>query len=297
MRGLRLFLILTVLLFSTGSILSANTENGWPGDSLRKNTGFIFGINMGAFWAHKYQAGFYNGSPGNVDSIGLIFSNYYYKEDIRRELNDTFRLLELPADMRYQPAMQVGFYVKYNITPTTGAFIQFNYSKVKTKDVFTMGIGGEPQYLTFDDIRMYPIWGSEERIFIDIGFSQTFPVDKIFQPFLEAGVNFNNTRVIENKIAINNLEYSLINVYGNSPYIPNTQMQVYETRLGGLGVGGFASAGFRMVFSKNISLDPGFTFLWNKANLEGYGAYKPHYSVWMRFCFQNLFGNSGSQDE
>lgn len=259
-----------------------------PGDTNRLNSGFSFGINMGAYFANKYHGNFYNGASSNVDSIGLIFSNYHYTQDIRRELNDTFRLLEIPVDMRYQPAMQFGFYVKYSFSKQLGIFAQFNYTKLKAKDEFTMGIGPDPSYLTFDQIETFPIWGTEERIYIDLGVSKTFETSKTVQVFVEGGLNINNTRVKEHKIAIGSLEYSLINIYGTTPYVPGAQLQTYETRLGGLAVGAFATGGLRFVFNDKISLDPGFSFYWTKANLENYPAYKPQYTIFVRLCFQSL---------
>ena len=265
-----------------------------PGDSARLNSGWSFGFNFGSYFANGYNGNFYNGSPGNVDSIGLIFSNKYYLMDIRAALNDTFRLLELPQKMKYQPALQFGFYVKYSISKQLGVFAQFNYVKLKAKDVFTMGIGPDPSYLTFDNIQTYPIWGVEERINIDLGVSKTFETSKYVQLFAEGGLNINNTRVKENKIAIGPLEYSLINIYGNSPYTPNMQMQTYETRLGGLAVGAFASGGLRFVFNDKVSLDPGVNLYWTKANLEGYPDYRLHYTIFLRLCYQSLSSLTGN---
>lgn len=289
-----LCLFITILIFSARTFATpTNFElRTHPGDSTRNNKGFIFGINMGAFFANKFHAGFYDGSPENVDSMGLVFTNYYYLQDIKRELSDTFRLLELPQNIKFQPAMQVGFYVKYNFDNNFGVFMQFNYAKLKAKDVFTMGIGPDPSYLTFDNIQMFSIIGTEERINIDIGVNKTFETSKTIQLFLEGGLNINNTRIKEHKIYIGSKDFSLINIYGTTPYAQNTQQQTYEPRLGGLGIGAFAGGGVRFVFNNKISLDPGFTFFWAQAKHVGYTAYKPHYAVYLRFCFQNLFGSS-----
>jgi hypothetical protein len=267
-----------------------------PGDTSKTNTGFSFGLNMGAYFGNKYQANFYNGSSGNVDSINLFFGNRNYWEPVARNEfgTDTLRLLELPTDMHYQPAMQIGFYIKYNFSNNLGAFIQFNYCKLTAKDVFTLGIGPEPTYLTFDNIQAFPIWGKEERIYIDIGVSKTFETSKYVQLFIEGGLNINNTKVKEHKIQVGSQEYSLINIYGNQAYVPNTQLQTYETHLGGLGIGGFATGGLKFLFNNKISLDPGFSFYWTKANLEGYSAFRPQYTVFVRFCFQNLFSSSNN---
>lgn len=279
-----------LLAFIMGMLTTAITAQNNPygkvrGDTLY-STGWSFGLNLGAFWANKYQAGFYNGHSGNMDSINLIFTNHYYLQEIKRELNDTFRLMELPMDMRYQPAMLIGFTVRYSMTHNFGIMLSCNYHSLKAKDVFTMALG--PGAAAFDSLLLCPIWGKEDRMHIDLGLSKDFVIDDGINFFLEGGMNVNYSKVKEHKIAIRSLEYSLINLYGNQAYIPNTQLQEYNVHLGGWGIGGFVNAGFRLVFNNHVSLDPGATFYWTRANLEGYSAYKPHFSVWVRLSYQNL---------
>lgn len=263
-----------------------------PEDSIKQGIGLHYGINIGAFWANDYQANFYSGIPGNIDSIGLIFSNPYYCEQIKRELNDTFRLVELPGKMNYEPAIQIGFYTAYNYTESMGIMLQFNYTKLRAKDVFLLGIGAQPTYLTFDELQTYPVWGVEERINIDAGITKTFNSGNNTNLFLEGGLNFNNTKVKEHKILVGSQEFSLINIYGDSPYTPNTQLQTYAIRLGGLGYGGFINGGIKFLVNEKFSLDIGGGFMWSKINLQGYSRNNAHYSIFTRLCFGPTTYNS-----
>jgi hypothetical protein len=288
-KHLKHFLLLAFILgmLSTTAYAQTNPYGKVRGDTLY-STGWSFGLNLGAFWANKYQAGFYNGQSGNMDSINLVFGNHYYLQDIKRELNDTFRLMELPTDMRYQPAMLIGFMGKYNMSHNLGIFIQFNYHSLRAKDVFTLALGPQVGYATWDSLLFCPIWGKEERMHIDLGISKDFVIDNGIHFFVEGGMNINYAKVKEHKIAIRSLEYSLINVYGNQAYIPNTQLQEYTVHMGGWGMGGFLNAGFRLIFNNQISIDPGASFYWSQVKLKGYTAFKPHFSAFVRICFQNL---------
>jgi len=258
-------------------------------DSIKQNKAWSFGINCGAAFANKYQANFYNGADGNQNEINYIFGNQYHLYEIRQVINDTFSLAGMPTAMRYKPSFCVGMYIKKNFNNHFGAFIQFNYSKFTTRDVFTMKIGATPSSQSFDSLMNYPIWGSEDRINIDIGGSYEFPIDDKIFGFVEAGFNLNNVKVRENKISIENLEYSLINIYANQPYIPNTQLQEYPVREGGIGLGAFISPGVKFKFSDHVAVDLLGSLYWSKINLMHYNTFRLHYNVMLRFEFSAEF--------
>ncbi|MEI6765426.1 MAG: hypothetical protein WCM76_07275 [Bacteroidota bacterium] len=292
-----IIILLFIAVIATSGHLSAATGNpNDDADTLKNNRGWNFGINLGAYFASKYSAGFYSGLPTNENKISLILNNHYYQEEIKRQLNgDTSRLLELPANMKYSPAFNIGFFVKYNFIKNTGVFLNVNFAKLKTNDVFTMGIGPYLNGYSFDNIQTFPIWGIENRTNIDIGFMQMFPTSDYVDFFVEGGLNINNVQVKENKIAIGDLSYSIVDVYGGQNYVPNATLQQYVVRQGGLGFGGFAGVGLRLNFSRTVSIDPGFDFYWTQTNLTGYEAFRPNYSVYVRLCMRNLFGKSNNE--
>jgi hypothetical protein len=258
-------------------------------DSTTQNRAWSFGINCGAAFANKYQANFYNGAEGNENEISLIFNNINYIRDIKAAINDTFSIYGMPTGMKYKPAFCVGMYIKKNINNHFGAFIQFNYSKFTAEDLFTLKIGATSPTQAFPNLRNYKIWGKEDRINIDIGGSYEFPLDEKIFGFVEVGFNLNNTKVRENKIAIENLEYSIINIYGSVPYTPNSQLQEYPVRQGGIGLGAFMSPGVKFVFSEHVAVDLLGSIYWSKINLMHYNTFRLHYNVMLRFVFSSEF--------
>ena len=232
---------------------------------------WTFGMNFGFYFANKATANYYNGSDYNENKIQFVLGNKYWREDINKKLNiaDTFILEQLPAQMRYDPAVSIGFYARGEMSKTLGLIFQFNYQNLKATDFFTINV--DPvTYLTEPDIRLCPIFGSEKRINIDIGISKTFRSKEKTQIFLEGGFNLNNTKVVESKIQIEDLEYSLVNVYLNQAYVPNSNLQQYVINQGGIGFGTFLSSGVKLVFNDALSIDPGATLYWKSIHLEGY---------------------------
>jgi len=283
-------LSISIILFLNFSVALAQDENN-EGE-IKQNKAWSFGINCGAAFANKYQANFYNGSNDNENKISLVFSNQYYRNEIRQVINDTFSIYSMPTQMKYDPSFCVGFYVKKNFNTNFGMFMQFNYSKFTAKSAFALKIGSTPSSQAFVNTLDCPIWGSEDRINIDIGASGEIPFDDKIYGFLEVGFNLNNTKVRENKIAIESLEYSIVNVYGSQQYIPNTQLQEYPVRQGGIGLGAFISPGVKFKFSDHIAVDLLGSIYWSKINLMHYNTFRLHYNVMLRFVFSSEFMKS-----
>jgi hypothetical protein len=288
---LRLFLISLFLLMVFLSVplasFSQKHHKGNEDDEIPKNKSWSFSINTGVMFASKYHANFYNGAEGNQNEISYILDNQYIRNSIRNAINDTFALYGMPTDMKYQPAFCVGFSIKKKFNNHIGAFAQFNFSRLKTTDVFTLKLGATPPGTT-TNLRLIncPIWGKEDRINIDLGVSGEIKLaDKIYG-FLEGGLNINNTRVKQNMIAIDPVgEFSIINVYGNQQWVPNTQLQEYPIKEGGLGIGAFLSPGFEFRFNDNAAVDLLGSVYYSKINLMHYSAFGLHYNVMIRFVF------------
>ncbi|RUA28360.1 MAG: hypothetical protein DSY76_04490 [Bacteroidetes bacterium] len=256
------------------------------------------GLNFGMHWANKYHAGFYDGSFDNVNTINFILDNPYQRQDIMRELNvaDTFYLAELPQNMRYTPAFQIGIYFRKTFDNYTGISLQFDYTKLTAADAFTLEIDPQPLIGKEPDIRIYQIWGVEERINIDILYSKFFKLNNpMFIPFFESGININSTVVKDNKIQIENLQYSLINNYISGGYVPGTQPYTYHVQQGGIGWGISGAVGMKFVFNESVSIDPGFRIYYQKIKLEGYEEFKPSYSIFVRLSLSDFF--AGGDDE
>jgi len=252
-------------------------------------TGWRYGLNIGSYFANPHSAGFYSGRPENENTINYIIRNKYRYDELRRLINfsDTFFLREYPSRMTYDPAVLVGFIAKYNFTNQLGFFFQFNYVKLKSTDFFTAEV--DPmQFLTEPDIRLYGIVGVEERVNVEMGLSRYIALGPKTNLFLEGGLNINDSEVRSHEIQIEGQTYDLVNVYGSQNYVPNTSLQTFELKQGGIGFGAFFTAGVQLIFNENISLDPGISLWWKRINLVGYDAYTPHWAISVRFLLKDL---------
>jgi len=285
-------LLLVVLLMPTQ--LKAQRD----GEDNQNIGGFQYGLDFGLYMPNKYSANYYNGSEGNLNNIKYIFSTDTYYKEILQALNvsDTshFYLNECPTDMRYPKTISAGLYISYNFNRSTGVYIQFNYVKLKPKDFFTISISPQDEILTKPTLLQFPIIGEEERINIDLGYSQAFRLTENIDIVSEAGIALNDTKVLTSKIIIkdvkygNDKEYNLINVYGNKQYAPGTNQQAYNIVQGGIGIGLHGGAGIRFNFNENYSLQPGATLYWNNVNLQGYNDMRFSSFFYLRFIARKI---------
>jgi len=241
------------------------------------------GFNMGYYHANRYQANFYNGTANNENTIGYVFNNKYQYQEIFTLLNatDTLIITGLPMRMSYQPAVSLGFSVRYHITPRFDWFTRFNYVRLHTSDYFTVDVDPNT-FPTFPDIRLYDIYGTEERMLIDMGFTLYKEIGEQSDWFVEGGFDLNNTDVKENKIRFENKEYSIIDLYGGVAYTPNLPLQEYPNEQGGLGYGLFAGGGIRVRVNDNVGFEPGLNVYAKKIELPGYATFRPHFLAYVR---------------
>lgn len=279
----KLFLFVTISLFSFGKSISQidSTNIGWK-----------IGINAGVYVSSNYHAGFYSGHDNNKNSINFILGNRYHFQEIMHLLNatDSFRLHGLPEQMKYSPAVMVGFSFRNNFKEDMAWFIQFNQVRLRSVGLFTLEVDPKDNILTFPDLRTYNIYGEEQRFTFELGISREFEIrSPMFRPFIDAGITFTNTKVRANKINIEEREFSLINVYGNQTYVPNSNMQTFLVEQGGLGYGGFFSFGTKFYVNNFFSLDPSLTLFFNTTNLEPYNLARPNFFFNIRMSVNNIF--------
>ena len=254
------------------------------------NRGLVYGMSVGAFKANAYNAMYYNGATNNENNLRYILSNPYHYNEIRDQLRRDYdsTAVQPPTSMTYDMSYMIGFFVRYNFKRNLGIFINFNYSKINTTGQFALqtdSFTGTSQ----KTLLLYPIIGVEQRTYIDVGFQKQIAIGDKANFFYEGGLNFSSTSVKTSEIMIGNLTYSLVNVYLNQPYSQGTQQSTYNVYQGGVGFGFFAGAGISLIFSSNISVDPGFDIYYQKIGLTGYPDYKLNYNVYVRFVMRNLF--------
>ncbi len=266
------------------------SQETYTKENCKERSGFEYGGIAGIYLPNNSTADFYSGKPENENDVNYIFKNSYWYEEMRHLLNfnDTAFVLEYPQKMGYSPAFSFGLFVKYDFNCRNGIYAQFYYAKLKANDIVTVEVDPPQDYLAEPDIRLCPINGVEERNILDLGYSYSFGKSKTARFTLGGGVSMNNTLVKENVIYIGEKKYNLVHIYGNRPYVPNSNQQVYEIRQGGIGFGAFATAGVRMEFSPAIAIEPGCSVHYMKVNLEEDSKYNPEINFYVKLLFRDL---------
>jgi hypothetical protein len=246
-----------------------------PLNTFEKNkTGWEISGNFGVYKANKHHAQFYNGASENVNNLDYVFNNYYWRQEIIDQLvihaqRDSFQISEIPADIQYDMSMYVGFSGRYHYSGELALNFSFNYAKLRTRDMLVLEVF--PAYSGMVESFVYcGIYGIEARTNIDAGFLYTFRPEKQITGFAEMGLNLNSTHVKRNFLQIFDKEYNLINIYGSSSYIPNSQLNEYDVRQGGIGFGLYASPGIRYTMSDQFAMELAAITYLKTVNLEGY---------------------------
>lgn len=255
--------------------------------------GWVFGLNVGTYYPSKKTASFYSGNAENVNNVNYVMSNYYWYQEIFHalEAHDSLVIKGLPQNMHYKIAMQPGLYAQYSFNPRLALIIEFNYMRLKVNDVIVFDVDPPRDYLGEHDLRLFPMRGVEERVYADIGLKHSFPKSEKLTFFATGGLNVNSTKVKKNsfyiidKLTGTEREYSMINVYGNNGYIPNSNMQTYTVYQGGIGLGMFAGGGATLTFGNAIVIEPGLTAHWLMVKLERFKDMNPGLGAYIRFMF------------
>ena len=281
-------LILLMLSVSAGLTSFAQTDEANLEVNYSKDgRGWVFGLNVGVYYPSKQTAAYYNGKSSNVNNVDYVMSNYYWYQDIFYALgaHDSISVSGLPENMHYKMALQPGLYAQYCFSPTFALLIEFNYMKLKADDVIIFEVDPPQDYLGNPDLRLYPMRGVEERIYADIGIKRTYPKTDKLSYYVMGGLNVNSTQVKKSSFYVEEVEYSMINVYQNGGYVPNGNSQTYSVYQGGIGVGGFGGAGAAITFGGGIVIETGITAHWLMVKLEDYQNMNPGIGANIRFLF------------
>jgi hypothetical protein len=247
-----------------------------------------FGINFGVYDAHKYPASYYNGFYTNENNISYVMSNYYWYQDIKQALgaSDTVIVADFPFDIHYNVVMSGGVFLRYNFDKNWGLCVDVNYTQMKTEDALAFEV--DPMsFPTLPDYRMIPITGKERRVHMDLLLQRNFWTKSSIYLFIQGGAYMNYTRVQALSIFVDR-EYSLINVYGNQVYVPNTNMQEDQVILGGVGYGALLGGGMGIPLVDFLGVEPGGYLTYSNVALNGYPDFKISYGFYLRFLFGNI---------
>jgi len=254
-----------------------------------------FGLNFGAYFANKYSANFYNGSPGNVNNLNFLLSNTY----TYRQIKTAFGLSEsdvmvvsddaYPMNMHYNVAFSGGLFLRVNLNRKNSVFLQANYARLRAADAVTVKINPS-SYLSFDNIKLAPVIGTEGRVMIDLGYQHSFPLQSRLSVLLQIGGTMCYTQVIKSVFVANTTEFNLINVYGDQGYQPGYNNQTFTVNQNAFGFGGYLGTGIGIPLTDMFGLEPGAFMHYYSTNLEGYAAFRPSFGVYLRILM--YFGST-----
>lgn len=262
-------------------------------ESCENRRGIEYGGLAGFFFANRTTAGFYSGKPGNENNVEYVFRNKYWYNEIYELLgaNDTVVIAGYPDKMKYTPSFSFGLFAKWDRDCHTGFYLQFSYVKLQAKDVVTLEVDPK-EYLTEPDIRLCPVYGTEERNMVDLGFNHAFGDAGIARLTLGGGISMNNSLVKESVLRIESRSYNLVKVYGNNSYIPGGTQQAYEIRQGGIGFGLFGTLGARFEFSPAIAVEPGIMVRYEKIVIDPTAGFTPQINLFLKIAFRDLLSFS-----
>ena len=234
-----------------------STAEDIPSGPVQK--GFQFGLYMGALFPNKYTASLHDGYGIDFDGKRNSFENSYMYHKIvlqygggypgepdliAQELNVQhtdwhFDESDMPAFMRYQPAILLGLQTRYSVDGKNIILLNINAAQLTANGSFT--ITTIPQYIPGQNaqtIREFKIKGMEQRLMFQLGLQHLFGKSEQINFLLEGGVNVTMTKLGKNLIQINNLTIDLTSYY----YVQGFPAYSVVRRTG-VGLGAFTGMG------------------------------------------------------
>jgi hypothetical protein len=246
-----------------------------------------FGLNFGAYFANKYSANFYNGSPTNINNLDFLLNNQYTKRDIKFAMGlSESDVIEVQDDgyaynMHYNVAFSGGLFMRVNLDRKNSFFLQANYAQLRAADVVAIHVN-PATYLTYDDIRLEPVIGKEGRVMMDLGYQRSFPLKSRIYFFVQGAVTMCYTQVISSIFVAEQTEFNLVNIYGDQGYQQGYNNQTFDVNQNAFGFGGYFGVGAGIPLTDMFGLEPGFFMHYYSTNLEDYAAFRPSFGLYLR---------------
>jgi hypothetical protein len=261
-----------ILLLSLGINVSAQDNDEADDEEkpkVQKKSKILTGLYVGSYFANKYTASAYNGYGFDYEGKRNSFLSSLMYQKIKNEYGGgygqvdyiaialgvdqgqwEFNESDMPVNMRYTPAIMVGFNFKIPVRKKSAIIFNINGTKLGIEGNFTMTAlrpaGTNPA--SNSNIKVFPIRGGEQRLLFQLGFQQIFGSDEKINFFAELGFNGTLAKFDYNTIYINNLTIDLTYYVNQSLYpAPGPTRKPV-----GFGIGAFGGIG------ANIDINPKF---------------------------------------
>ena len=262
--------------------------------------GLSLTVDVGVLRPSNEHANFYNGNPGNANTLYRILHSETYGNHIWNNLTTqdligssiaNYNQLTVAeyGDMYYKLAFQLGMGFRYDLTNPHWAWqVKFDYAKLHALGQVLLYSGRNTAYLTNQNAYVNcPASGVEERIYIDLGIIRKFKLDNHIDFELSLGGNVNNTKVESSDIQIGGITYNILDIWGGQS--PSSYVASYEyINQGGIGYGGYLTLSVGFTLPVGTAMNLAYTFHFNKVALQGYESFAPHHAVSLNVALNNF---------
>ncbi|MBL7933443.1 MAG: hypothetical protein JNL60_16170 [Bacteroidia bacterium] len=265
---------LFVLAFTAffGNSLFAQDEDADDEHKVYKKSKFLTGVFIGAYQANQYTAPAYNGFGYDLDGNQNSFERSLMNQKINYEYSGkygttdqiaqalgvdpgqwNFDASDMPTNMRYAPAIMLGLNFRLPLSKRSNITLNLNFSKLNINGAFTMTLikPQNPNPAQNNNVQVFPIKGTEQRMLFQLGFQQIFGKLNKTNVFGEIGINGTLAKYNSNVININGLQIDLI-YYQNQTLYPTVAGPARKPV--GFGIGAYAALGINFDLNEKFNM-------------------------------------------
>lgn len=239
-----------------------------------KKDHLVYGINVGAYIANSNTAHIYRGDA-TAYNVYSIFNNPNYTATFDQYFQYPYSIVDLPRNMVYKPGLEIGIHLGKQLEHVK-YYMDLNFADLSLVDFITVAIEDPNNQSTEPNYQAININGKEKRNFLNLGIVANFIDKEDFHVGLPVFAQFNQTRLENNYIVVNNQTYNINHAPTNSP----------QRNPGGFSFGG--GSGLIFTFDLNEKIDVSFGYHLQFANTNMSDQLSPwglHHSTFARMVW------------
>jgi hypothetical protein len=251
--------------FLTQVSLAQENDEGEEGGTPLKEKGLNLGLYLGSYFANNHTANLYDGYGFDVDGKRNSFENSFMYNKIILEYGGgygqqdqialalgvqhgewTFDESDMPINMKYAPAFLLGLQGRYSVDAKNAILLNLNASKLNITGNFTITTRPLSNSTQLNDaIKTCAIKGTEQRLFLQIGYQRLLGSNEKVNFLLEGGMHMTLAKFDKNEILVGDLLIDLTSYY----YQPGYSAYAVKKPVG-IGFGAFAGMGVNVNVSE-----------------------------------------------
>jgi hypothetical protein len=300
--ALLLFQLVNLNLFSQDTATTTIDNSTY----IAKETGFHFGLTIGALFANQSTAQLYDGYGFDIDGNRNSYDNSFMNEKINKQYGGgayagqgdqiatelkvdpntwTFSQENMPINMRYQPAFVVGLTVRYSVDKKNSILFNLNAAKLTIAGNFNIrtpvSSSGSTNQTNNNSLQTFSIKGGEQRLLIQLGYQHLMGENEKFNFLVEGGLHATVAKFDKNEIQINNLNIDLTSYYNEPRYAAALPFK----RPTGIAFGAFAGMGIHLKMNPKSIIQAVYSPSYEKINIGNTTQYKFQNAICLRMYY------------